>query len=188
MPPRSVCLNVFTTSLGDRKDAVESVRDVDVGKEVMDGVLYDRKDGGSMLEKRHDSMQSSPEDLVASSNTLSTSTDNILSVSQALACVTCGNTSTSTGTSLLRCSRCKTTFYCSRICQRTDWNSHKKLCSMSRGGSQPAQSPPSMSVPASPVHSQISAFPVSDASVVAGSISGSASEAPISTDSDEMQF
>ena len=28
---------------------------------------------------------------------------------------------------LMRCSRCKTSFYCSRVCQKKDWKNHKLI-------------------------------------------------------------
>lgn len=37
-------------------------------------------------------------------------------------CLVCNNTTTT------RCERCKSTHYCSRKCQETDWNIHKLLC------------------------------------------------------------
>ncbi|OSC99685.1 hypothetical protein PYCCODRAFT_1394711 [Trametes coccinea BRFM310] len=40
------------------------------------------------------------------------------------------------GDDLLRCSRCKTVFYCSQGCQRADWMSHKAVCKP--GGSERA--------------------------------------------------
>lgn len=39
----------------------------------------------------------------------------------------CGNCQKS-GESLLRCSRCKSTYYCDVQCQRSDWKTHKKTC------------------------------------------------------------
>jgi len=38
------------------------------------------------------------------------------------------NSKDSADVSLMRCSRCKWTFYCSPVCQRGDWKSHKKDC------------------------------------------------------------
>ena len=31
-------------------------------------------------------------------------------------------------TELLKCSRCKSAFYCNATCQRNDWSNHKKVC------------------------------------------------------------
>ncbi|KAK7943092.1 MYND domain protein, partial [Apiospora aurea] len=33
-----------------------------------------------------------------------------------------------TGIDLKKCSKCQTTLYCSRDCQKADWKSHKKVC------------------------------------------------------------
>jgi splicing suppressor protein 51 len=44
-------------------------------------------------------------------------------------CATCNATAASKNLAALRlCSRCKTTRYCSRECQKTDWKTHKKAC------------------------------------------------------------
>jgi hypothetical protein len=40
----------------------------------------------------------------------------------------CGKTCASDGTSLLRCSHCKASWYCSRSCQMADRSSHKRWC------------------------------------------------------------
>jgi hypothetical protein len=36
--------------------------------------------------------------------------------------------------SLPVCSKCKNVHYCSNVCQKADWSSHKKLCIKSRPG------------------------------------------------------
>lgn len=43
-------------------------------------------------------------------------------------CATCRKAATGASTPLSRCAKCKTTTYCSRVCQVTDWKSHKKAC------------------------------------------------------------
>ena len=46
-----------------------------------------------------------------------------------IACSTCSVESKNSPTgSLLQCSACHTTSYCSKDCQREDWSSHKKIC------------------------------------------------------------
>ncbi|KAI6017883.1 hypothetical protein EDC04DRAFT_2743497 [Pisolithus marmoratus] len=45
---------------------------------------------------------------------------------------------------LMRCSRCKTSVYCSNVCQSTDWPTHKSRCSPT---AQPATSLSNMSRP-----------------------------------------
>jgi hypothetical protein len=32
------------------------------------------------------------------------------------------------GAKLMKCQRCKVTYYCSKACQTADWKSHKKMC------------------------------------------------------------
>ncbi|KAF2250270.1 hypothetical protein BU26DRAFT_298822 [Trematosphaeria pertusa] len=63
MPPRSVCLNVFTTSLGNGKEAGVSVREVD--GERMEGVVEQKKEERVEDRGRHDSAQWSPNDSIA---------------------------------------------------------------------------------------------------------------------------
>ena len=43
-------------------------------------------------------------------------------------CNMCGSTRSTTGAVLLSCSRCKTTFYCGRDCQKEDWQNHRLRC------------------------------------------------------------
>eukprot|EP00055_Hartaetosiga_balthica_P004381 m.141296 g.141296 ORF g.141296 m.141296 type:complete len:133 (+) comp38269_c0_seq1:96-494(+) len=38
------------------------------------------------------------------------------------------NKNSSSGNKLLRCSRCKTTFYCNKECQKKHWKVHRKVC------------------------------------------------------------
>jgi len=44
------------------------------------------------------------------------------------ACLWCGKT----GLSLVRCTRCETSFYCNAQCQKNDWTRHKKWCGKTR--------------------------------------------------------
>ncbi|CAG8374371.1 unnamed protein product [Penicillium salamii] len=43
-------------------------------------------------------------------------------------CQVCGTTSNPDGLDLMNCSRCHTTKYCSRDCQKKDWKQHKLVC------------------------------------------------------------
>ena len=43
-------------------------------------------------------------------------------------CKACGKGKSSSGTSLLRCARCREAKYCSVECQRANWKEHKKRC------------------------------------------------------------
>jgi hypothetical protein len=44
-------------------------------------------------------------------------------------CQRCGKTETQMDSALLmKCQRCKATYYCSKDCQVADWKSHKKMC------------------------------------------------------------
>ncbi|KAK0653261.1 putative protein MSS51-like protein [Lasiodiplodia hormozganensis] len=44
------------------------------------------------------------------------------------ACHKCRITEAALSRPLSHCSKCKTTLYCSRACQRADWKGHKKVC------------------------------------------------------------
>ncbi|CAG8949895.1 hypothetical protein HYFRA_00004223 [Hymenoscyphus fraxineus] len=43
-------------------------------------------------------------------------------------CASCNKTTTPNNAPLLKCSGCKSTFYCERSCQKTDYKYHKHLC------------------------------------------------------------
>ncbi|TCD63310.1 hypothetical protein EIP91_005691 [Steccherinum ochraceum] len=48
--------------------------------------------------------------------------------SSSSACAQCGAQKGSVGEELLRCSRCKDAYYCSKDCQKVAWKSHKSIC------------------------------------------------------------
>ncbi|OEU21565.1 hypothetical protein FRACYDRAFT_235189 [Fragilariopsis cylindrus CCMP1102] len=43
-------------------------------------------------------------------------------------CVKCGAKRKPDGGTVMKCTRCKSTSYCSRVCQKADWASHKHFC------------------------------------------------------------
>ncbi|KAK7185739.1 MYND finger [Paraphaeosphaeria sporulosa] len=195
MPPRSVCLNVFTTSLGSgsvKKESEVVVRETKAGNG--DGAAEERARHDSVQEgaycftlgifatqsklgeilSRHVSHRSS--DSIATSKPFAQAftaahTSPIASTTIDVAtlpadirgivnpffstvlpttCSTCTRPPPS-GHSLLRCSRCKRAYYCSRTCQKQAWKTHKADC-------DPTSSPspysvldtPDVSMPGSP--------------------------------------
>ncbi|KAF1850198.1 uncharacterized protein K460DRAFT_361025 [Cucurbitaria berberidis CBS 394.84] len=153
MPPRSVCLNVFTTSLGDT-----AVRD--------DGSLNNGIPGGM---ERRDSAQSdiprrSSSGSIASApapqwtppisainraemfNTLRpmASTESMNMALSSKPCSTCSGQP-----ARRRCSRCKSAYYCDRNCQKSHWKTHRNACEpVTQSYSAPAT--PNVSTPTSP--------------------------------------
>ncbi|KAF2437850.1 hypothetical protein P171DRAFT_526628 [Karstenula rhodostoma CBS 690.94] len=66
-------------------------------------------------------------------------------------CGNCDRTSTANGSALLRCSRCKLTWYCNRKCQRKDWKNHKLRCDLVMSMNRIADSlPPDVGVELGP--------------------------------------
>lgn len=43
-------------------------------------------------------------------------------------CASCARPEFGLDVELMRCAKCKTTLYCSRICQMADWKTHRKVC------------------------------------------------------------
>ncbi|KAK2749220.1 hypothetical protein FQN57_006836 [Myotisia sp. PD_48] len=43
-------------------------------------------------------------------------------------CSTCAKSEGAAGVDLKRCSKCQTSYYCSRDCQKSDWKKHKPIC------------------------------------------------------------
>ena len=53
-------------------------------------------------------------------------------------CATCSKVPEEGAAPLQRCSRCHTTCYCSKDCQKADWKNHKKQCGPNPSSSTPA--------------------------------------------------
>jgi hypothetical protein len=68
------------------------------------------------------------------------------------------------GLSLLRCSRCKNAYYCSKSCQKTAWKLHKYDCERAGAANSPSPSSmlqtPDISNPASPVADDVAPTPL----------------------------
>ncbi|KAF2641053.1 hypothetical protein P280DRAFT_517285 [Massarina eburnea CBS 473.64] len=163
MPPRSVCLNVFTTSLssGIPKEAGVSIREF-AGQ----NLDMKEKDAAVAERARHDSVQGSPNaDNMHSYNEstspriiptidVSSFPDDMVqptsnaNLSATSTCSTCGQLPSS-GSTLQRCSRCKSAYYCSKVCQKTAWKLHKVDC---LPGGASGFATPNISTPGSPVH------------------------------------
>ncbi|KAK3710703.1 hypothetical protein LTR37_010122 [Vermiconidia calcicola] len=45
-----------------------------------------------------------------------------------LTCATCSKAGATNGSPLQKCGGCRTTFYCSKDCQKADWKSHRTSC------------------------------------------------------------
>jgi len=151
MPPRSVCLNVFTTSLGDASAAQRG----DAGANPGPGVLERRDSAFSEDSRRASASQPAQAslppisalhraDLLHSLRPMaSTETLNLSLTSKP--CTACA-----AGPARRRCSRCKAAYYCDRTCQKSHWKTHRHACEPL---SQPYSAPPTPnpSSPASPV-------------------------------------
>ncbi|KAH6629151.1 hypothetical protein C7974DRAFT_376030 [Boeremia exigua] len=160
MPPRSVCLNVFTTSLGEAGTAVREGREVNPHE-----LTFGRRDSAQSLPDDHSARRSSsasPSSAATSPppafnradlfNSLrpAASTESLSSAFAfgSKACSTCSGQS-----ARLRCSRCKNAYYCDKACQKSSWKAHRQTCepaSQMQGYSAPAT--PDCSNPASPTN------------------------------------
>ncbi|KAL8868943.1 MAG: hypothetical protein Q9174_004646 [Haloplaca sp. 1 TL-2023] len=61
-------------------------------------------------------------------NTQHRSDAEVSDASPPTSCSSCHKTSSDLGSPLLRCAKCRSTYYCSKTCQTTDWKTHKRLC------------------------------------------------------------
>ena len=65
-------------------------------------------------------------DLITSTNKFNMSTPNA-NVNKTPTCAACGKQE-NTNTKLMACAQCKSIKYCTKLCQRNDWPSHKTTC------------------------------------------------------------
>ncbi|KAF2117234.1 hypothetical protein BDV96DRAFT_644662 [Lophiotrema nucula] len=160
MPPRSVCLNVFTTTrsdVGKDADVKETVAEVEVEQEV---------DGVRMGDKDADEAQNFAAQLTT----------------DAAKCAVCEASTSPTGGSLLRCSRCRSAFYCNTACQKADWKAHKKSCGPRRMASYSTLSSPNTPSASSPIDHSPAFIPTAVASSVMDVDAQSLDQPPASTD------
>ncbi|KAH7074076.1 hypothetical protein FB567DRAFT_536624 [Paraphoma chrysanthemicola] len=157
MPPRSVCLNVFTTSLGDTSAAV---REDGTTMGMMNGGMERRDSAQSDITRRSSSSSIPSAPTPASTSPLPAfnraemfnslrpmaSTESLNFAMNSKPCSTCSG-----GPAKRRCSRCKAAYYCDRNCQKSDWKTHRNVCEpATQGYSAPAT--PNFSTPASPTN------------------------------------
>ncbi|KAL6709908.1 hypothetical protein ACN47E_000693 [Coniothyrium glycines] len=161
MPPRSVCLNVFTNSLGDANAAVRGDGMMNNG---MPGAL-ERRDSaqsaditrrssaGSIGSQPTPPQSTSPMPAFSRADLFNTlrpmaSTESLNIALTSKPCTTCSGQ-----LARRRCSRCKAAYYCDRNCQKTDWKSHRSVCEpVAPGYTYSAPATPNFSNPASPVN------------------------------------
>ncbi|KAF1912124.1 hypothetical protein BDU57DRAFT_523498 [Ampelomyces quisqualis] len=157
MPPRSVCLNVFTSSLG------EAVRDDGAAPPTRHPIMERRDSAQSDVTRRSSAgsfASSAPAqtpfpppplpafhraDMFSSLRTMA-STESLNFSMHSKPCSTCSG-----GPAKRRCSRCKAAYYCDRNCQKSDWKTHRNACEpAAQEDSAPAT--PNVSNPASPTN------------------------------------
>lgn len=63
-------------------------------------------------------------------------------VDESQQCANCAKAGT-TENGLKRCAKCKTTLYCSRDCQKSDWKTHKKICASNAARNATSSTAPS---------------------------------------------
>ncbi|KAI0572835.1 zf-MYND multi-domain protein [Pyrenophora tritici-repentis] len=150
MPPRSVCLNVFTTSLGDSNLAVNNNGRGNPMMERRDSAQSDTRrssDGSVSSQPTHPSILPPPAfnrpELFHSLRPMA-STESLNVSLTSKPCTSCSG-----APARRRCSRCKAAYYCDRNCQKSDWKTHRNVCEpITQTYSAPAT--PNFSNPASP--------------------------------------
>jgi hypothetical protein len=154
MPPRSVCLNVFTTSLGDSSSAVRNdgrPNDTFGRRDSAQSSLEDDRRRSSSGSNHSTPAMTSPPAFNRADffpTLRSTASTESMNSAHAFASKPCAKCSGSMAK--LRCSRCKTAYYCDKACQKSAWKSHRTVCEpATQGYSAPAT--PNISNPASPV-------------------------------------
>jgi hypothetical protein len=152
MPPRSVCLNVFTSSLGDGNGAVNNGRhSIMDRRDSAQSDIPRRSSDGSVASQATPSASTSPlpafnrPELFHSLRPMA-STESLNGSFTSKPCTTCSGEP-----ARRRCSRCKAAYYCDRNCQKSDWKTHRNVCEpTTQTYSAPAT--PNFSNPASPTN------------------------------------
>ncbi|KAJ5028762.1 zinc finger domain-containing protein [Bipolaris maydis] len=150
MPPRSVCLNVFTHSLGEGNGAVNTRNPMLERRDSAMGDIPRSTSNGSLTPQSVSNSTSPPPafnrtDLFRSLRPMA-STESLNGALTSKPCTTCSGQH-----ARRRCSRCKAAYYCDRNCQKSDWKTHRNICEpITQTYSAPET--PNCSNPASPTN------------------------------------
>ncbi|KAF2825344.1 hypothetical protein CC86DRAFT_371049 [Ophiobolus disseminans] len=161
MPPRSVCLNVFTSSLGESSGARDdgfagAMAMMNGGMDRRDSAQSDivrRSSAGSIASTSAPTPQStSPIPAFNRAEMFNSlrpmaSTESLNFAMNSKPCSTCSG-----GPAKRRCSRCKSAYYCDKNCQKTAWKTHRTVCEPATQSYSSAPATPNFSNPASPTN------------------------------------